>query len=109
MEDKKGCYQKELVSDKDYLCHCWISASRAAQVSYLTVISLIWGAEESRNENEGRKLSKEAKNRDCWRLVISEHISLTLSLMQLQYICSTVENNVWARCKRICIYCLTEE
>lgn len=45
----------ELVSDKHYLCYCWISASRAAQLSYLTLISLIWGAEETRNENEGRK------------------------------------------------------
>lgn len=52
---QEGCYQRELVSDKDYLCHCWISASRAAQVSYLTVISLIWGAEDRRNENEERK------------------------------------------------------
>lgn len=67
MGDKKGCYQKELVSVKDYLCHCWISARRAAQVSYLTLISLIWGAEERRNENEGES-SEEVRNRDCWRL-----------------------------------------
>lgn len=63
----------ELVSDKHYLCYCWISASRAAQLSYLTLISLIWGAEETgmKMREERSKLKTETGGCEDFR----EHIS----------------------------------